>query len=140
MTRFPVERPGSVTTMTHEDVQRWLDAYIAAWRSNDADEIRALFGADAVYSYRPWDSEEHTVRGRDAIVASWLEDSDDPELWDAEYQPYVVEGNRAVAVGWSRYAASGDEPERLYHNAYLLEFDDEGRCSSFHEFYFLEGR
>ena len=47
--------------------------------------------------------------------------------------------DRAVAVGWSRYAATGDEPERTYHNAYLLRFDAEGRCAEFHEFYMLEG-
>lgn len=126
--------------MTHDELQRWLDAYVAAWRSNDADEISGLFAEDAVYSYRPWESEEATVRGRDAIVASWMESPDDPGTWDAEYRPYVVEGNRAVAVGWSRYQATDDKPERLFHNAYLLEFDEEGRCSSFHEFYFLEKR
>jgi ketosteroid isomerase-like protein len=126
--------------MTHDEVQRWLDAYVAAWRSNDGEEVGRLFAEDAVYSYRPWDSEDHTVRGREAIVASWLESPDDPDDWDAEYHPYVVEGNKAVAVGWSRYQAAGGDPERTYHNAYLLEFDDEGRCTSFHEFYFLEGR
>ncbi|HJQ75777.1 MAG TPA: nuclear transport factor 2 family protein [Acidimicrobiia bacterium] len=126
--------------MTHDQVQRWLDAYVAAWRSGEAEEISGLFAEHAVYSYRPWESEEETVRGRDAIVASWLESPDDPSTWDAEYHPYVVEGNRAVAVGWSRYAPIDDKPERLFHNAYLLEFDEEGRCSSFHEFYFLEKR
>lgn len=125
--------------MTHDEVQRWLDAYIAAWRSNDAEDITALFSENAVYSYRPWESHEQTVRGRDAIVASWLEQPDDPDLWDAEYHPFVVEGNRAVAVGWSHYRPEGEHPERTYHNAYLLQFDDQGRCSSFHEFYFLEG-
>ena len=126
--------------MTHDEVQRWLDGYVAAWRSNDADDIRALFSEDAVYSYRPWEDDDQTVRGSDAIVASWLEETDEPTVWDAEYHPYVVEGNKAVATGWSRYQARGEHPERTYHNAYLLEFDDEGRCNSFHEYYFLEGR
>jgi ketosteroid isomerase-like protein len=126
--------------MTHDEVQRWLDSYITAWRSNDPDDIAALFSEDAVYSYRPWESDKHTVRGRDAIVASWLESPDDPDNWDAEYHPYVVEGQRAVATGQSRYQPIGEHPARTYHNAYLLEFADEGRCSSFHEFYFLEGR
>jgi ketosteroid isomerase-like protein len=124
--------------MTHDDVQRWLDRYIEAWRANDATAIEPLFTEDAVYGYRPWDSEGHTVRGRDAIVGSWLEEPDAPDSWDARYEPWAVEGNRAVAVGWSRYHATADEPERTYHNAYLMEFDGEGRCSSFHEFYMLE--
>ena len=124
--------------MTHADVQAWLDRYIAAWRSNDAADIEPLFTADAVYSYRPWDNEDQTTRGRDAIVASWLEEPDDPASWDAHYEPWAVDGDRAVAVGWSRYLADGEHREKTFHNAYLLEFED-GRCASFHEFYMEMG-
>jgi uncharacterized protein (TIGR02246 family) len=126
--------------MDRTAVQDWLDRYVAAWRANDAAPIAELFTEDAVYGYRPWDSDDHTVRGRDAIVASWLEEPDEPATWDAHYEPYAVDGDRAVAVGWSRYAASGDTPERTYHNAYLLRFDRDGRCAEFHEFYMEEGK
>ena len=126
--------------MNRTDVQTWLDRYVEAWRANEAGPIEALFTDDAVYSYRPWDSDEHTLRGRDAIVASWLEEPDAPEAWDAHYEPYAVDGDSAVAVGWSRYAPTGDDPERTYHNAYLLRFAPDGRCAEFHEFYMLEGK
>jgi ketosteroid isomerase-like protein len=124
--------------MTHDEVQRWLDGYLSAWSSNDADEIGELFSDDAVYSYRPWENDNVTVRGRDAIVASWLESPDDPASWEARYEPYAVDGDKAVALGWSRYEPTDDHPERTYHNAYILRFDEDGRCSSFHEFFFLE--
>lgn len=126
--------------MDRTTVQDWLDRYVAAWRSNDAGQIAELFSEDAVYSYRPWDSDEHATRGRDAIVASWLEEPDEPGTWDAHYEPYAVDGDRAVALGWSRYAATGDAPERTFHNAYVLRFDPEGRCAEFHEFYMEEGK
>jgi hypothetical protein len=80
------------------------------------------------------------MRGRDAVVASWLEEPDAPASWDAHYEPFAVEGDRAVAIGWSRYGADGDEPEKTYHNAYLLRFAPDGRCAEFHEFYMLEGK
>ncbi|HUG32895.1 MAG TPA: nuclear transport factor 2 family protein [Acidimicrobiia bacterium] len=124
--------------MTHDQVQEWLDGYIEAWASNDPDEIGELFTEDAVYSYRPWENDKVTVRGRDAIVKRWMEHPDDPATWEASYHPFAVDGDRAVSVGWSRYRASGDEPERTYHNAYLLEFGEDGRCSSFHEFWVRE--
>jgi uncharacterized protein (TIGR02246 family) len=124
--------------MTHDQVQKWLDGYIEAWASNDAEVVADLFTEDAVYSYRPWENEDVTARGRDAIVSAWLRDEEDPDSWEAHYEPFVVEGNKAVAVGWSRYLATDDKPEKKYHNAYLLEFGDDGRCSSFHEFWFLE--
>ena len=121
-------------------MQDWLDRYVAAWRANEAGPIEALFTDDAVYSYRPWDGEGDTIRGREAIVASWLEEPDKPATWDAHYEPYAVEGDRAVAVGWSRYVATGDSPDRTFHNAYLLRFDPDGRCVDFREFYMEEGK
>jgi ketosteroid isomerase-like protein len=125
--------------MDRASVQDWLDRYVTAWRANEPGPIEELFTEDAVYNYRPWESGEHTVRGRDAIVASWLEEPDEPDAWDAHYEPYAVEGDRAVAVGWSRYAATANTPERTYHNAYLLRFGPDGRCAEFHEFYMQEG-
>ncbi|MFZ0013324.1 MAG: nuclear transport factor 2 family protein [Acidimicrobiia bacterium] len=124
--------------MTHDEVQEWLDDYLEAWSSNDPARIGALFTEDAVYSYRPWRSEEHTARGREAIVAGWLENPDDPADWEAEYAPYAVDGAKAVAVGWTRYEPIGEHPGRTYHNAFLLRFGDEGRCSEFAEFYLIE--
>lgn len=121
--------------MTHDDVQEWLNDYVAAWRSSDPGAIRALFADEAAYAYRPWDSEETTVMGNDAIVASWLGNADDPSSWEAAYAPYAVDGNRAVATGTTRYLPSDDHPERTYHNAFILRFDDEGKCVEFHEFY-----
>jgi hypothetical protein len=126
--------------MNRQDVQDWLDRYVHAWRANEPEPIRELFTEEATYSYRPWLSDDQTVRGRDAIVASWLEEPDDPGAWEAQYEPYAVEGDRAVAVGWSRYAASGDQPERTYHNAYLLRFAPDRRCAEFREFYMQEGK
>ena len=124
--------------MNRSDVQTWLDRYVAAWRASERAPIEALFTEDAVYSYRPWDDDRFAQRGRDAIVESWLEEPDAPGTWDAHYEPWAVEGDRAVAVGWSRYAANATDPEKLYHNAYLLEFAPDGRCRSFHEFYMLQ--
>lgn len=131
--------------MTHDQVQQWLDGYIAAWASNDPDEIGALFTEDVEYSYRPWINDKVTVNGRDAVVESWTGSTEDPgiagaESWEASYTPYVVEANRAVALGWSKYFMGGDDNDRLYHNAFLIEFDDKGRCSSFREFWFLDGK
>lgn len=126
--------------MNRDDVQDWLDRYVAAWRANEPEPIGELFTEDATYSYRPWESGDQTVRGRHAIVASWLEEPDDPGAWEAHYEPYAVDGDRAVAVGWSRYAPAGEEPERTYHNAYLLRFAPDGRCVEFREFYMQEGK
>lgn len=126
--------------MNHADVQAWLDRYIAAWRANETERIRALFTEDAVYRYRPYDDPAQTVRGNAAIAESWLEEPDTPDSWEARYTPYAVDGERAVATGVSRYFATADRPERTYLNVYLLRFASDGRCAEFSEFYMLDER
>ena len=123
--------------MDRSSVQDWLERYSAAWESYDADAIRSLFAPDADYRYHPYDPDSEAVRGADAITSNWLEDRDDAGTYDSHYEPYAVDGDRAVAVGWSRYYtdASKSRLEREYRNAYLLAFDDEGRCTLFTEFF-----
>ena len=124
--------------MTRDDIQAWLDRYLDAWRTYDPQKIADLFSEDAEYRYHPWDEPE---RGRETIVRGWLEpagnasDRDAPGSYDAHYEPYAVEGDRAVAVGWSRYTRPGGSFRALYHNVFLLRFDLEGRCRSFTEFF-----
>jgi hypothetical protein len=126
--------------MTHDDVQAWLDRYVEAWKSYDRDAIADLFSEDAEYRYHPWDEPE---QGRDTIVEDWLNPAgdaskrDQPGTFEGAYRPYAVDGSVAVAVGTSTYwtDASHSAVSRTYYNAYLLEFDDAGRCRSFTEYY-----
>jgi hypothetical protein len=118
-----------------EGLQRWLDRYVLAWRANEGESIRELFTEDATYRYHPLD--DQPVRGVDAIVASWLEDPDEPDSWQAEYRALAVDGDLGIAEGWTRYNADTErnEPERLYANLWVMRFDDTGRCRDFTEWY-----
>ncbi len=115
--------------LAREHVQRWLDDYVAAWRSYDPDAIRALFAPDVSYAYHPWDD---PVQGADAVTASWLENRDEPGSWAASYAPALIAGNAATAKGETRYT-DGEH----FSNLFELEFDDDGRCTRFVE-WFLE--
>ncbi len=120
--------------MDHVTFQRWLDDYVEAWKTYDPGAIGALFSEDARYRFHPWDEGDDVVEGREAIVANWLEDQDDPGTWTAKYQPWAIDGDRAVATGISTYLADdGETVEREYHNVFLCRFDDQGRCSEFTE-------
>lgn len=115
-----------MANLTDGIVQDWLDRYLQAWRTYDADQIGNLFTEDAEYQYHP---AEEPLDGRDAIVASWHESRDAPDSWDAEYSPWLVADDRAIATGWTRYSNG-----REYHNLFQLVFRD-GRCCSFTEWY-----
>ncbi len=126
--------------MTHDDVQAWLERYVAAWESYDPAAI-----GDAVRGGRrvPLPPGRRARRGacRDRRLVGDAEGAasgrDEPGTYAARYEPYAVEGARAVAVGWSRYwtDASRATERATYDNCFLLEFDDDGRCRAFTEFF-----
>jgi hypothetical protein len=130
----------TATKLTHEHVQRWLEAYAHAWETYDEKDIAPLFSKTAEYRWHPGDEPEV---GRDTIVDAWLNPGgnassrDEPGTYKAELKPFAVDGNKAVAVGTCTYwkDTSRSEVERIYYNNWLLEFDDEGKCSSFTEYY-----
>jgi ketosteroid isomerase-like protein len=101
--------------MEKADVRRWLDAYVQAWKTYDRDANGALFSDDVSYRYHPYDE---PVRGREALVSSWFGESeedgasarDDPGTYDAGYLSVAVDGDLAVATGFSTYYAGSDGP------------------------------
>jgi uncharacterized protein (TIGR02246 family) len=110
-----------------QQVQDWLDAYVKAWRANDPAAIGELFAEDATYAYHPY---SEPLRGREAIVASWLEHDDAPGSWEASYAALAVAGDRAFATGETRYANGP-----TYSNLFVMRFDEHGRCRDFVEWF-----
>ena len=127
--------------MDRSGAQAWLDSYVAAWLSYDGDDIGALFTEDVAYRYHPFDD---PIVGRKAVVASWLGESDSdgastrdaPGTYSARYTPVAVDGDVVVATGTSSYSEQPDGPiVRIYHNCFVMRYDNEGRCREFTEYY-----
>lgn len=117
-------------------LQDWVDRYERAWRSNDPVDIAELFTADAVYRWRPWDSPTARASGREAIVKTWLEDPDDPGSWTLECEPLAVNGDVGVVRCVTSYRPTETRPgPTVYHNIWLAELTDDGRCRDFTEYY-----
>jgi ketosteroid isomerase-like protein len=123
------------------DAQAWLDRYVAAWLSYDANDIAGLFAEDIVYRYHPY---EDPIVGREAVVASWLGEAesdtastrDAPDTYAARYGPVAVDGDVVVATGTSNYRERSDGPiVRVYDNCFVMRFDPEGQCREFTEYY-----
>lgn len=127
--------------MERADVDRWLQAYVAAWKSYDRDQIAALFAGDVEYRYHPYDA---PIRGRDAVIGSWLGETDDaaastrdePGTYDPGYRAVAVDGDVAVAVGSTAYTSEPGGPvERVFDNCFVMRFDASGRCREFTEWF-----
>ena len=121
--------------MDREEVAAWLSAYVEAWKSYEPERIGALFSDDAECRYHPYDE---PLRGRDAIVASWLAEPDEAGTYGGAYTPVAVEGEVAVATGTSTYLAPDGSVDQVFDNCFVMRFDPEGRCREFTEWYMRE--
>jgi ketosteroid isomerase-like protein len=128
-------------TVDAASVAAWLDAYVAAWKSYDREQIGALFSDDVKYRYHPYDE---PVEGRAAVVESWLgegehegaSERDAEGTYDASYRPVAVDGDVAVAAGSSTYLKEPGGPvDRIYDNCIVMRFDGDGRCREYTEWY-----
>ena len=123
--------------MDRASVQDWLIRYVEAWRANAPGSSKPCSPTTPCTATAPTAS----TTPRWASPQSWSHgwrSGDDPDSWDADYRVFAVDGERAVAVGSSRYEASGDEPARTFHNCFLLSFAADGRCAEFTDFYMEE--
>lgn len=124
------------------EVDRWLRAYVEAWKSYDGKQIGDLFSEDVRYRYHPYDE---PVLGRAELVRSWLgeasdggavADQDKPGTYDAAYRAVAVDGDVAVATGSSTYLSGPGGPvEEVFDNCFVMRFDSAGRCREFTEWY-----
>ena len=115
-------------------VQRWLDAYVAAWRSYDAAAVADLWTDDAVWIY-PF---RVRATGRAAITAEWLGERHlfADGGYDGSYAPIAIDGDIVVAHGRTLFIdpATG-ERQAEFDNVWVLRFGPDGRCSEFHEWF-----
>ena len=105
----------------------WVAGYVAAWESNDPEQIGALFSDDAVYLTSP-DAEPR--RGREQIVAGWLEDFDEPDTWAFDWRLVHEDEGFVVVQGRTEYRADKD-----YLNLWIIRLDADGRATEFTEWY-----
>ena len=105
-----------------------MERYVAAWNSNDPEAIGALFTEDATYRPTPFSD---GWRGRDAIVAGWLERKDDPGTFDFSWELLAEHDDLAIVRGLTTYQA----PYPTYSNIWLIGFDAAERCRDFTEWW-----
>ena len=86
--------------MDRADVERCVQGYERAWSSNDPEDIGSLFTEDATYRFHPYDE---PLRGRDAIVAQWIENKDEPEDYAFRFEVAGIDGDVAFVQGVTEY-------------------------------------
>ena len=79
-----------------------MTGYRAAWESNDPGEIGALFTDDALYYPEPFSV---PFRGREQIVAKWLERKDEPGSTTFTWTTLAEQDGLAFVQGETDYGS-----------------------------------
>lgn len=114
--------------VTEEQARAWVGAYVAAWNSNDPQEIADLFTPDARYftepHARPWE-------GQRGIVREWLERADAPGEVSFEYRVLVTSEDLTIVKGEVTYR----NPPKVYSNLWEIRFASDNRAREFVEWW-----
>lgn len=113
--------------MNKGDVEKWLESYVKAWKSNNPQEIGDLFTEDALDSTGPFDE---PWMGRQAIIDGWVSLGDQPDAWSFDYEVVAVDGDLGVMTGTTVYKSAG-----TFSNVWLIRLANDGRCKEFREWF-----
>jgi len=124
---------GSEAMTDRAALEDWVERYVRAWESNDPGEIGALFTEDATYFTAP---HREPWRGREAIVAGWLDRKDDPGTWTFRHEVHGVDGNVGFVRGWTEYTPPEIAPPNgRFVNLWEVRLEPDGRCGEFVEWW-----
>jgi uncharacterized protein (TIGR02246 family) len=111
------------------DVERWVEAYVEAWRTAGTEALARVFTEDATYSPSPWAA---PLVGLAAIGEFWEAERDGPgEGFDLTSDVIAVEAPTAVVRVSVDYATSS-----RWRDLWVLQLEQDGRCCVFEEWPF----
>ena len=115
--------------MEEKDVELWLEDYVRAWATNDAEDIGGLFSEDASYYTAPF---REPWSGRAAIVEGWIDRKDEPGEWTfSGGEVLAIADDVAFVQGETAYPKEG----KKYSNLWVIRLAEDRRCSEFTEWW-----
>ena len=110
--------------ITAETVTAWVDRYLAAWKTNEPEDIAGLFAEDGEYHEGPYQTD---WIGRDEIVAGWRSRWDWQQGgWGFDWQIDSIDGPTAVITGVGCYTKLGK-----FDNTWTVTFRTPEQCGNF---------
>jgi hypothetical protein len=123
--------------LTEADLANWLARYESAWETRDPDAAASLFTAGATYHEMPFDA---PIAGQDGIRAYWARVTADQRDVDFQSKPIAVSGRTGVAEWRATFRLASSDATIDLDGAFVLTFDDEGRCTSLREWWHVRQR
>jgi hypothetical protein len=111
--------------MKYDQIDKWIEKYVEAWRDNDVSKLADLFTAHAKYKEAPW---SNTIQGLSDIQKFWEEVCLRQSDFEIRSKIIAVEGTTAEVHVNVIY--KNDKPSK-WQDVWVLIFNDEGLCDSY---------
>ena len=122
--------------LTMGQLSDWLDAYGEAWESRDANKAATLFSDDSSYQVTPYEAPH---RGPEGVSQYWAGVTESQRNVEFEYEPLSINGNTGIAHWSAQFDIDPDGPHLELNGIFVLEFDQDGKCSRLREWWHLKG-
>ena len=115
------------------DIDRWLERYQKAWRSDDAGQIGALFTDRVRYYTAPW---REPMVGAGAVSDWWRAMGESRLAWSFEYRVVARDEDLHVVRAVTRYpeGTDGEPGPIVFYNLWLVTLSGE-RAREFVEYF-----
>ena len=118
--------------MTHDELDRWLSSYGAAWEARDGELAASLFAEDGVYCWGPHDP---PLQGREAIRDRWSLATGNQRDVAFRHEILGTDRARAFARWWSTFVDHSTGSRLELDGVFVLDFADDGLCARLQEWW-----
>ena len=120
--------------LTLERFTAWMAAYGRASAENDPQASANLFAENARYYENPF---EEPIVGREAIYEYWNKGAQNLKDKEAFFEILAINGNTGIARWQSGFTVVESGKRLALDCLFVVEFDDEGLCQSFREWWHI---
>ncbi|HRJ56602.1 MAG TPA: nuclear transport factor 2 family protein [Anaerolineales bacterium] len=120
--------------LTLEHFTTWMTAYGRASAENDPQASANLFAENARYHENPFDE---PITGRTAIYEYWDKGARNLKDKESTFEILSVQENRGIAHWQSKFTVTESGKRLALDCLFVVEFDDEGLCQSFREWWHI---
>ena len=124
------------TTQIQTKAQEFIDALhtLEEGSVDDANQIAALYGENAILRNSALDNKETEMKGADQILRFWVEYKETLGEVFSKFH-HVTASENAAGLFWTTSGKNPAGDQVNYHGATLLQFGEDGKIEFFRGYY-----
>ena len=124
-----------MNTLTHEHFHQWMETYGRASAENDPQASTNLFAQNAVYYETPF---AEPMVGRESIYEYWNKGAQALKDKKSTFEILSAQDQHGIARWQSQFTVIESNKRLALDCLFVIEFNDEGLCQTFREWWHIQ--